>query len=393
MKVLCTAQMGTGNVIGQTMRVVAIAKALQRRRHDVKFIAAGKFISLIKNFGIDVLEVARMPDITEKGMMAITHDLMTKMNEVMGKIREIELGAALKEKPHLIVSGTITGTSTARQLGIPSIMTVLQPHGEKTINMFKGVMHDHNDTVLKKMLSTFEAADLIVLEGMPEINGGVTLGNFGDALLSSKEKFRFSGPLLIEYPEQLPERDELKRVHIGETHKKMAYITIGGGSSLIGEQFIKVVLDSLRMIPEVTGVIATGIDISPETIKSFDLPSNAIIRGFVPGTEMIKASDVTVFHGGSSTLMTCIACGTPAVVIPSIGEQEDNGAVLSQFGAGIVLDKKTLTPSILVESMQKVLHDDSYRNNAQQLKTIGEKYGGANAVADWAETLMKTNIK
>lgn len=64
-----------------------------------------------------------------------------------------------------------------------------------------------------------------------------------------------------------------------------------------------------------------------------------LIRGFVPGTELIKASDITVFHGGSSTLMTCIACGKPAVVVPSMAEQEDNGAVLAQNGAGIVLDK------------------------------------------------------
>jgi UDP:flavonoid glycosyltransferase YjiC (YdhE family) len=276
-------------------------------------------------------------------------------------------------------------------------MTFLQPHGEKTINMFKSLMQHHDELSMKKILEeilgAFGAANLIVLEGMPEISGGVTFETFGDALLSIEEKVRFTGPLLIEYPDQLPERDELKRVHIDAAHKKMAYITIGGGSALLGEQFIKTVLDSLRMIPEVTGVISTGIDISPETMKSFDPPGNAIIRGFVPGTEMIKASDVTVFHGGSSTLMTCIACGTPAVVIPSMGEQEDNGAVLSQIGAGIVLDKKTLTPSILVESMQKILHDNSYRNNAQQLKTIGEKYGGANVVADWAETLMKANIK
>ncbi len=393
MKVLCTAQMGSGNVLGQTMRVVAIAKALQRRGHDVKFIAAGKLISLIKNFGIDVLEAARMPDITENGMTAITHDLMTKMHEVMGKIKEIELAAALKEKPQLILSGTITGALTAHQLGIPSIMTFLQPHGEKTINMFKSIMQHDEDRNLKKMLSTFEAADLIVLEGMPEINGGVTFENFGDALLSIKEKFRFTGPLLIEYPNQLPEQNELKKVYVGEAHKKMAYITIGGGSPLIGEQFLKTVLESLRMIPEVTGLISTGLDISPETIQRYDPPSNAIIRGFVPGTEMIKASDVTVFHGGSSTLMTCIACGTPAVVIPSIGEQEDNGAVLSQFGAGIVLEKQTLTPSILVEAMQKVLRDSAYKENAQQLKVIGEKYGGAGAAADWAESLMKGTVK
>jgi UDP:flavonoid glycosyltransferase YjiC (YdhE family) len=390
MKVLCTAQIGTGNVMGQTMRVVAIAKVLQRRGHDIKFIAAGKLITVIKNFGIEVLEAVNMPNISSV-------EIMPKMHDIMEKIRQIEVETALIEKPHLIVSGTITGASAARQLDIPSIMTFLQPHGEKTINMFKSLMQHHDELAMKKILegmsSAFGAANLIVLEGMPEISGGVTFGTFGDVLLSIKEKVRFSGPLLIEYPDQLPERDELKKVHIGGVHKKMAYITIGGGSSLIGEEFIKTVLDSLRMIPEVTGVIATGIDISPETIKSFDPPSNAIIRGFVPGTEMIKASDVTVFHGGSSTLMTCIACGTPAVVIPSMGEQEDNGAVLSQFGAGIVLDKKTLTPSILVESMQKVLYDNSYRKNAQQLKTIGEKYGGASAAADWAEALVKANIK
>jgi UDP:flavonoid glycosyltransferase YjiC (YdhE family) len=370
--------------------VVAIAKALQRRGHDIKFIAAGKLIPVIKNFGIDVLEAADMPNVP-------SGEIRLKMPEIMGKIRQIEVEAALKEKPHLIVSGTITGASTARQLDVPSIMTFLQPHGEKTINMFKSLMQHHDELAMKKILEeilgAFGAANLIVLEGMPEISGGVTFETFGDALLSIKEKVRFTGPLLIEYPDQLPERDELKRVHIDAVHKKMAYITIGGGSALLGEQFIKTVLDSLRMIPEVIGVISTGIDISPEAMKSFDPPSNAIIRGFVPGTEMIKASDVTVFHGGSSTLMTCIACGTPAVVIPSMGEQEDNGAVLSQIGAGIVLDKKTLTPSILVESMQKILHDNSYRNNAQQLKTIGEKYGGANIVADWAEALMKANTK
>lgn len=390
MKVLCTAQMGTGNVLGQTMRAVAVAKALQHRGHDIKFIAAGNLIPVIKNSGIDVLEAADMPNVPSE-------EILPKMPETMKKIRQIELEAALKEKPHLIVSGTLTGTSTARQLDIPSIMTFLQPHGEKTINAFKSLMEHHDDMAMKKIvegiLSAFGAANLIVLEGMPEISGGVTFETFGDALLSSKDKFRFTGPLLTEYPDQLPERDELKRMHLDEGHKKMAYITIGGGSGLLGEQFVKTVLDSLRMIPEVTGVISTGIDILPEAIKSFDPPSNAIIRGFVPGTEMIKASDVTVFHGGSSTLMTCIACGTPAVVIPSMGEQEDNGAVLSQFGAGIVLDKKTLTPSILVESMQKVLHDNSYRKNAHQLKTTGERYGGANAVADWAEALMKASIK
>jgi UDP:flavonoid glycosyltransferase YjiC (YdhE family) len=389
MKVLCTSQMGTGNVMGQTMRAVAVAKALQRRGHEIKFIAAGKLIPVVKSFGIDVWEAAHMPSISSE-------EIIPKMAKIMEQIREIEMEAAIKEKPQLIISGTISGTSVARQFNVPSIMTFLQPHGERTVHSFKSLMLRYDAAAMKVLLEglvrAFEAADLIVLEGMPEISGGVTLETFGGALLSSKAKFRFAGPLLADHPGQLPERDALKKRHIGDGHKKMAYITIGG-SALIGEQFLKTALEALRMLPAVTGVIATGIDISPEAIKNFDPPGNAVIRGFVPGTEMIKASDVTVFHGGSSTLMTCIACGTPAIVIPSIGEQEDNGAVLSQFGAGIVLDKKALIPSILVESMQKVLRDSAYRENARQLKTLGEKYGGASAVADWAETLVKAHIK
>lgn len=154
---------------------------------------------------------------------------------------------------------------------------------------------------------------------------------------------------------------------------------------LIGERFLQLVLEALRLVPEVTGVIATGIAISPQAIHSFAPPANAVILGFAPGTELIKASDVTIFHGGSSTLMTCIACGTPAVVIPSMGEQEDNGAVLAEHGAGIVLDKASLTPAILAEAIQQVLGSAGYRQCAQRLKELGQQYGGAQTAADWIE--------
>lgn len=223
MKVLCSAQMGMNNVMGQTMRVVAIAKALQGRGHDVLFIAAGKLIPIIKSFGIDVLEAGNMPDTvllsdSQDNIHTSKAERMARMQETMAKIMQLEVDIATKEKPQLFLTGTISGPSAARQVGIPSMFTLLQ-------------------------------------------------------------------------------------------------------------------------------------------------------------------------------LMTCIACGTPAVVVPSIGEQEDNGNVLAQFGAGIVLDKETLTPAIMAEAIQKIIGDSSYRMNAQKLKAIGEKYGGANAAADWAEQLVGTNIK
>lgn len=388
--------------MGQTMRVVAIAKALQRRGHDVRFIAAGKLIDVVRNLGINVLEVSDMPQVEtfaepQAAASMPMEERMAMMQAFMAKMVQVETEAAKSEQPNLIVSGTISGPLAARQLSIPSIMVFLQPHGEKTLNMFKSRTADHDEQQIKKimdkMLGMLETADILILEGMPEISGGITLERFEETLKSIKEKIRFTGPLLSEYPDHLPDRRQLKQIHVGDANKPMAYITIGGGSPLIGEQFLKIVLDALRVVPEVMGVISTGIAISPETIKKYAPPSNAIIRGFVPGTEMIKASDVTVFHGGSSTLMTCIACGTPAVVVPSMGEQEDNGNVLCQFGAGIVLDKQTLTPGILAEALQKIIGSDNYRIGARHLKELGEKYGGAEAAADWAEELMRRNVQ
>lgn len=372
--------------MGQTMRVVAIAKALQRRGHDVTFIAAGKLIPIIKDFGITVISSSHMPDTgnlySQQNLAVSPAEMMLKMQEFLDKVRTIEIETIKTVQPDIVISGTLTGSQAAQQSGLPSVLVFLQPHGEKTVTMFSSKMQ--NKTTL---LSFLAAANLIILEGMPEISGSATFDNH--ALTFLKSKLRFTGPLLTEYPEQLPERAELKQLYIGESNKVMLYITIGGGSALIGEEFLKQVLDCLKLLPDVTGVIATGIATPPEIINKYQPSSNVIIRGFVPGTEMIKASDITIFHGGSSTLMTCIACGTPAIIVPSMGEQEDNGAVLAQNGAGIVLDKQTLTGEKLASAVREILQHSAYRTNAQQLQTIGKKYGGANAAATLIEQVGK----
>ncbi len=383
--------------MGQTMRVAAIAKALQRRGHEIRFIAAGKLIPIIEKLGIDVVEADDMPEFDYPSKEEReTEDFMVRMQDMMGKIMKIETEIAQKEKPDMILSGTLSGAQAAKKLGIPAVMVFLQPHGQKTVNMFSSRMNDQSkgdSSIAKERISSMmEAASLIILEGMPEISGGIKFEDLGNGLAAKSNNISYCGPLLTLYPNQLPAREELKALHMGDRNKRMVYITIGGGSQLIGEQFLKIVLDALRMMPEITGVIATGVAISANVINKYEPPDNAIIRGFVPGTEMIRASDVTVFHGGSSTLMTCIACGTPAVIVPSIGEQEDNAAVLAQYSAGIVLDKETLTPGILAEAVQKIIGDTSYRAGAERLKALGEKYGGAEAAAAIVENIVSREV-
>lgn len=87
--------------------------------------------------------------------------------------------------------------------------------------------------------------------------------------------------------------------------------------------------------------------------------------------------------------MTCIACGTPAVVVPSMAEQEDNAAVFADHGAGIVLEKASFTAASLLEAVRTILRDGRFRASAERLQELGRRYGGAAGAAALVESLYR----
>jgi MGT family glycosyltransferase len=417
-KVLCSTQMGSGTILGQTMRVAAIAKALQRKGHQIKYLAGGKLIPVLKDLDLDLIPLPEMPELSFSINPADMDDpsyrerALANVEKIFKILIQAEKEAVHAEKPNLMLCGNLTGALSAALYGIPCVLVFLQPHGQKTFNYFmKRMPADERaktqffnmmraiaremtgEQDLDKLLTrVMEAVSMLLVEGMPEIAGDADLTVLGEWFDRIKDKIRFTGPLLVEALEQMPKQDVLRQKYSSAPDKPLIYVTIGGGSPLIGEDFLHLVLDMFRELPEVNGLIATGLAISAEKLASYHQPDNVVIRGFVPGTELIKASDLTIFHGGSSTLMNCIACGRPAVVIPSIGEQEDNGAVLAQYGAGIVLDKDSLTSVHLKNAVQRILYDTSFQSQAWQLKEISEKYGGAGEAARMIEEMVKGRV-
>lgn len=398
--------------MGQTMRVIAIASALRRRGHEIRYLAGENLAPAVEKHALTVLPLPALPHIDfppDAGRLArdpdYQHQLMRAMKDNLTILWDAEIAAIRRENPDWIVSGSLltpfaatraATTNTTAADPIPCAMTFLQPHGQKTLRHFaqgmagpdrrshwaeilRVVAPDIPETaqpqeLIRRLLA---GVPLILVEGMPEISGDAPLENMGEWGGFIKDKIHYTGPLLPEAPEDLPAPEALKLSYGGRNDQPLVYVTIGGGSGLIGEEFLNLVLEMFRRLPEVRGVIATGLAIPPANLAARRPPENVAIRGFVPGMELIKASDVTVFHGGSSTLMSCIACGRPAVVIPSIGEQEDNGAVLAQHGAGLVLDKQALNAAILTEAVQKIMADQSFTVQAQKLRELGRKYGGA----------------
>ncbi len=414
MKILCTSQIGSSTALGQTMRVTAIAKALQRRGAQVKFLAGGKLIPVIQSHGIEIIPLSSMPEIElfPDEAQLNDQDYQKEMGAKIGSCLQLSLQrekeAITAERPDLMLCGSPLSILNAREARIPASLTMLQPHGKKTLEYLLKKMKER--TTLSNMIAAslsrgdleksfseaMETVQLIFLEGMPEISGDIDFNQIscdfpelGERIQKIKSKIQFTGPLLIESPEKLPNQKELKIRHSGNQVQPLVYVTIGGGTSLIGEEFLSLAVETFRSLPKVKAVISTGLAVSAEQIGGYRPPENVVIHQFVPGLELSMASNVTVFHGGSSTLMNCIACGKPGVVVPSMAEQEDNGRVLSQNGAGILLDKRGLTPEILAAAIRRTLEDDSFQRQAEKLRILGEKYGGAEGAAAILEQFMK----
>lgn len=382
------------SALGQTMRVIAVARALRDKGHEVKVVAGGKLLQVIKNHRLDVIELPPLPevpfplDFMREQAEGLPEERLARMKELLQPLAEAEREAAAAMRPDVMLCGNFTGPRAAKLLNIPYVMIFLQPHGANTINFFMQRL-SRLEAIKQQIYEVMSSASLLILEGFPELSGDAGLESYGEGAGLLKDRLHFSGPLLAEPPQDLPGKEELKARHAGNKEMPLIYVTIGGGTPLIGEDFLTLVLDAFRRLENVKGVISTGLAVDLDRIMGGSPPDNVYIRSFVPGTELVKASEVTVFHGGSSTLMTCIACGTPAVVVPSMAEQEDNGAVLARYGAGIVLNKKDLTANALADAIQGILKNPAFRDRAQELKALGEKYGGAPGAAARVEELIK----
>ena len=70
------------------------------------------------------------------------------------------------------------------------------------------------------------------------------------------------------------------------------------------------------------------------------------------------------------------------VVVPQMGEQAIVGCQVEQLGAGLCLTKEEATASGLRESVQRLLADDRFRQQADVVRRSFLDAGGAARAAD-----------
>ena len=137
-------------------------------------------------------------------------------------------------------------------------------------------------------------------------------------------------------------------------------------------------------------VLTTGYQELPEEFAT--LPKNFRHAAYVPGPLMAERCDLIVFHGGHSSVMTCLKAGTPAVIIPTITERVSNARRLAALGMGEVVmpvtdadGEKRVDVAEFSAKVKRVLSEPRYRETARREAESTKKYGGANAAAEKLE--------
>jgi UDP:flavonoid glycosyltransferase YjiC (YdhE family) len=139
-------------------------------------------------------------------------------------------------------------------------------------------------------------------------------------------------------------------------------------------------------------ILTTGHHELPKEV--LPLPANFRHEKFLPGLAMAECSDLLIHHGGYGSCQTGLYTGTPAVILPTYSERESNARRVAAAGAGEVVavetvsGKKTVNIGDLRSSVQRVLTDPAYRENARRVSGELRRYGGARQAAQLIEEFL-----
>jgi zeaxanthin glucosyltransferase len=86
-----------------------------------------------------------------------------------------------------------------------------------------------------------------------------------------------------------------------------------------------------------------------------DIPSDWLVREFLPQVTLLGSAAAAVTHGGNNSVTEAMTAGVPLVVLPFSTDQFAGAAALERTGFGVALPPNTATESELVEALRHVL--------------------------------------
>lgn len=104
--------------------------------------------------------------------------------------------------------------------------------------------------------------------------------------------------------------------------------------------------------------------------------------GYAPHSLLFPQAAAIIHHGGVGTTGQALRAGKPQLVVPHMGDQNDNAQRIARLGAGLRLHPDRFTIARATRRIATVLQDPSYRATGAKIALRMVDEDGADAAAD-----------
>lgn len=132
------------------------------------------------------------------------------------------------------------------------------------------------------------------------------------------------------------------------------YVSFGSFLS-VRDDVLARVAEALRRLG-LRAAIATG---ATETSALGPIPSNWLVRGFLPQVRLLGRAAAGVTHGGNNSVTEAVGQGVPLVVLPFSTDQFAGAAAIERAGLGRALDPNRADAADLAAAIDAVLRAES----------------------------------
>lgn len=292
-----------------------------------------------------------------------------------------------KDKPAYIIHDTMCpwGKHLSKITNIPAVNTfttlALEPDGFfltagfALALAFTIVKNIPNMTKIRKTKKLIESKYNIKVSSLldivlnkEELNLVYTSKEFQPKSEKLIKRYRFVGPSSMYRIENMPEL-KLNR----NTDRPLIFISMGTIFNNNIEFFNICTKAFENMDIDVLMSVGKSID-----IPSLSIPDNFTVKYYfeVPQLEILKECNIFMTHGGMNSTQEGLFFGVPLIIIPQQQEQAHVAMQVVRSGSGICLKKSKITSELLKNTVDKIMLDRSYRENALRMRDSFIKAGG-----------------
>jgi MGT family glycosyltransferase len=379
-----------------------LVRELVARGDEVVYVANARFTARIEEAGARYLAY-RDPYLSE-GLSTLperTERIIWLLTETARRVLETELDTFRSERPDYIITDSVApwGRWAAEILGVPlvtSIPTLAFNRSVMRFGLSQGVKPKSVGRLLSKLRHIAKSwrvqrrlrrvygvqgpGVMDSLVGHSDLNIVYTSRHFQPCEETFDDRFLFIGPMTsrAEAASAFPWDRLDQSSSRGEV---VVYISLGTLFNT-DASFYRACFEAFANGAggNVTVVLSIGTNVSIDSLGT--VPKNFIVAPQVPQLAVLQRAGAFVTHGGMNSVSESLFHGVPMTVVPQMGEQAIIGRRVAQLGAGICLIKEEVTAARLRESVQRLLTDDTFRQQADTIRRSFLDAGGTSRAAD-----------